>query len=178
MQISQIWPSFCQTTCQLSLVTWHSWHLLVSWVWKNLTHQKMSQTIYIRIIIDWISALKIISTWHNWNEFLFFLFWPPHSIWSSQARTEQQSLPKPQLKQCWILNPLCQGRDRTCSGRAPKKLPIPLIPLRHAGTLKQFLHCIPFSSISQVGKHAIWILFKFEMLMNYMLHFLDFVLYP
>ena len=43
-----------------------------------------------------------------WNMFFcFFPFWPPCTLWSSQARDQIQAAvrPKPQLQQCRILNP-------------------------------------------------------------------------
>lgn len=39
---------------------------------------------------------------------------------------------------------------------------------------QQFLYCIQFKSISQMGEQAIWILFKFEMLMDFVLYFPNF----
>ena len=46
---------------------------------------------------------------------IFFFFWPSHSIWSSQPGIifELQLWPKQLLRQCQILNPLCQASDRT-----------------------------------------------------------------
>ena len=64
--------------------------------------------------------------------FFFFFFFPlfghpaAYGVPGPGTRYEPQSQPKPQLWQCWILNPLCQARDWTCVPHTPKMLPIPL----------------------------------------------------
>ena len=51
-----------------------------------------------------------------------FLFWPPHSIWSSQARDQiqLQSGPTLKLQQYQILNPLCWAGDWTYNPVLPR----------------------------------------------------------
>ena len=71
--------------------------------------------------------------------FLFFviivLFWPhlQHMKvpWLG-IKSELHLWPKPQLRQCWILNPLCQARDWTCTTPPQRQCWI-LNPLRHSG---------------------------------------------
>ena len=66
---------------------------------------------------------------------LFLVSWPPHRIWSSQARirSESQSRLKLQLQQRQILNTLCGTRDQTCISASK----ILLIPLHHSGNATQ-----------------------------------------
>ena len=54
-----------------------------------------------------------------------------YGIPSSGIKSKPQCWPMMQLQQCWILNPLCQVRDRTCV--------LQLIPFCHSGNFHLFL---------------------------------------
>ena len=71
--------------------------------------------------------LKMFTIFHSIEShyFSFFLkkiFGCPIAYWVAgpEIRFKAQLLPKPQLWQSWILNPLCQAHDQTCFPALPR----------------------------------------------------------
>ena len=72
----------------------------------------------VLFICSWL--FYIINLYYEsfFYSFPFFLFWLPHSIWSSRPVIRFKPQLQPTSQQLWqrqILNPLCQARDQTCA---------------------------------------------------------------
>ena len=79
--------------------------------------------------------------------FLFFFFGQPraYGVPRPGIRSQLYSQPKLQLRQCWILNPLCQAGDQTCIQSCCTAAGIPTFP---------FLSSIFYHVLSQEARYS------------------------